>query len=166
MENNMKVQLADITFDSCVDGPGLRTVVWLSGCSHRCSECHNERLQDFHYGYSMDVSELVDTLSSSKRITFSGGDPLFQVNALDEIIGSLDLETDIWIYTGFTLDKAKEILMDKPNLRESEFTIKCGRFDKSLKDPSCKFRGSSNQRIYHYINGIFTDISDKIDNRK
>lgn len=162
----MKIQLADITYDSCVDGPGLRTVVWFSGCSHRCPECHNERLQDFNYGYSMTVQEVADILLDSKKITFSGGDPLFQIKALDELIGELDLETDIWIYTGFEIDEVKKMVSDMPNIRTSEFTIKCGKFNKDLRDSSCKFRGSSNQRIYHYINGKFTDITDEIDNRK
>lgn len=160
----MKVQLADITFDSCVDGPGLRTVVWFSGCSHRCPECHNERLQDFNYGYSLDVKELADTLMDSKRITFSGGDPLFQLKALDELIGKLD-DKDIWIYTGFDIKDVKKMILEMPNIRTIEFTMKCGKFVSNLKDSNCKFRGSSNQRIYHYNNGIFTDISDKIDGR-
>lgn len=161
----MKVQLADITFDSCVDGPGLRTVVWFSGCSHRCPECHNERLQDFNYGYSLDVKELADTLMDSKRVTLSGGDPFFQIKALDELFGTFDFEKDVWIYTGFGVKDVEKMIADMPNIRTSEFTVKCGKFEKDKVDPSCKFRGSSNQRIYHYINGIFTDITDKIDGK-
>ena len=162
----MKIQLADVTLDSCVDGPGLRTVVWFSGCSHKCPECHNERLQDFNYGYSVEVEDLANTLSSSDKITFSGGDPLFQAKALDALVGELSLETDIWIYTGFNFEEAKKIIEDLPNLRASEFTIKCGKFNKALMDSRCKFRGSSNQRIYHYNNGVYKDISDEIDRRK
>ena len=37
----MELRIADITTDSVVDGPGLRTVIWFQGCPHHCKNCHN-----------------------------------------------------------------------------------------------------------------------------
>ena len=158
----MKVRLASITYDSVVDGPGMRTVVWFQGCSHRCHNCHNEQLQDFNGGYEMTSEELVDALSDSNRITFSGGDPLFQIEALDELLGKLG-DKDIWIYTGFELDKVQEMFSKTINIKDKKLVVKCGPFILEQLDYSIRFRGSSNQRIYTYAGGEFTDVSDKID---
>ena len=38
----MELRLASgLTYDSIVDGPGLRMVIWAQGCIHNCYECHN-----------------------------------------------------------------------------------------------------------------------------
>lgn len=159
----MQVRIADITHDSVVDGPGLRTVVWFSGCKHNCPECHNKELQDFNAGYSIEISELTEKLKGTRRITFSGGDPLYQLDALDEIVGLLDPGVDIWIYTGSLLQEVSSMLSGTRYLQHRDFTVKCGPYIKALRDTSTLYRGSNNQRIYYYHGGSFEDISEKID---
>lgn len=159
----MKARVADFTYDSVVDGPGLRTVVWFSGCKHKCPDCHNKQLWDFNTGYDIEVKDLADRLKDSKRLTFSGGDPMFQLEALDELVGLLDPNKDIWIYTGYTLQNIDVKIADTKYLKDRNFTIKCGPFVKSLMSRNCLYRGSSNQRIYKYSNGEYVDISDGVD---
>ncbi len=67
-----------------VDGPGIRTVVFLNGCSLRCKFCHNPetwQIRELNY----DVSDIVKKALRSKPyyknnggVTFSGGEPLLQ----------------------------------------------------------------------------------------
>ena len=51
---------ADLTTDSIVDGPGLRTVIWTQGCRHNCPKCHNPETHDFDGGYSVDIEKIKD----------------------------------------------------------------------------------------------------------
>ena len=39
---------------SVTDGPGVRVVLWVSGCNCRCSGCHNKESWDFHAGRVFD----------------------------------------------------------------------------------------------------------------
>jgi pyruvate formate lyase activating enzyme len=69
-----------------VDGPGIRFVLFTSGCPLRCLYCHNPDCQDIRNGKKMSVSEIMDEVlkyrvfmeSSGGGITISGGEPLLQ----------------------------------------------------------------------------------------
>ena len=81
--------------DVC-NGEGLRVVLWLSGCSHKCKGCQNPQTWDANSGIPFDESareELFRELDKDyiSGITLTGGDPLFESN-LD---GVLDLVTEV-----------------------------------------------------------------------
>ncbi len=69
-----------------LDGPGIRTVVFLSGCPMRCKYCHNVDVTVPQTGTRMTPEQLVTKIlrnksyftSSGGGVTFSGGEPLFQ----------------------------------------------------------------------------------------
>lgn len=79
-----------------VDGPGIRVVVFMNGCTLRCKYCHNPemwRLQDYNY----TAEELVNKVlrfepyfrSNNGGVTFSGGEPLFQAEFITEVCKKL-----------------------------------------------------------------------------
>ncbi|HAX91131.1 MAG TPA: pyruvate formate lyase-activating protein, partial [Rhodospirillaceae bacterium] len=76
-----------------VDGPGLRFVVFVSGCPLRCLYCHNPDTRNLREGKLTKVSELMAEISQysdfMKRtgggVTVSGGEPLFQQAFVTEI---------------------------------------------------------------------------------
>ena len=75
----------NITTDDMLNGDGLRTVLWVAGCSHHCKGCHNPITWDENGGLPFDEAaekELFEKLSKPyiSGITFSGGDPLFEGN--------------------------------------------------------------------------------------
>ncbi len=81
--------------DIC-NGEGLRVVLWLSGCSHKCKGCQNPQTWDANSGILFDESakeELFRELDKDyiSGLTLSGGDPLFEGN-LD---GVLELVTEV-----------------------------------------------------------------------
>ncbi len=91
-----------------VDGPGIRTVVFLQGCALRCAYCHNPDTWSFNGGTEITPQELVKKISRFKPyfkneggVTFSGGDPLMQA---DFLIESLKLCKEAGIHT--TIDTA------------------------------------------------------------
>ena len=82
-----------------VDGPGIRTVVFLSGCKLRCKYCHNPemwKLSEPNYTPKELVKKLIRYKPYFKRnnggVTFSGGEPLMQGNFLLEVCKLLKKE--------------------------------------------------------------------------
>lgn len=145
---------APIQTDSIVDGEGIRAVIWTQGCSHNCFGCHNPETHEFNGGFEVNIEDLKNEISNLKNqqgVTFSGGDPLFQVDAVLELVKHCQFEKlNVWLYTGFTYEelikmtkrnsKLKELLMNVDALVEGKFLLEEKSFD-------VKFRGSKNQRI-------------------
>ena len=133
-----------------MDGPGFRTSIYCAGCAHRCPGCHNPQSWDFAGGKEVTVEELLEVIKSDEfaNVTFSGGDPLYQVEAFTELARRVKEETDktIWCYTGFTYE---EVLAD-PRLNQILPYLDVlvdGPYVEALRDTDLPFRGSSNQRI-------------------
>ena len=78
----------NITKDDMLNGDGLRVVLWVAGCSHGCPECQNPVTWDPNGGLPFtekEKHELFDELEKPyiAGITFSGGDPLHEVNEVE-----------------------------------------------------------------------------------
>ncbi len=107
----------NISHDDMLNGNGLRVVLWMSGCSHKCPGCQNPETWDCNGGIPFtewDKAEVYEQLSKDyiKGITFSGGDPLYVGNR--EAVHQLILEVrklfptkDVWLYTGYTLKQSE-----------------------------------------------------------
>lgn len=77
---------------SAVDGPGMRFVLFVSGCQFRCLYCHNPDTVKLHNGKLMQVDEVLSELKKYARflratggLTISGGEPLMQAHYIGEI---------------------------------------------------------------------------------
>lgn len=82
-----------------VDGPGIRTVVFLSGCKLRCKYCHNPemwKIQEPNYTPEELVKKIIRNKpyfeSSNGGVTFSGGEPLLQSKFIIEVCKLLKKE--------------------------------------------------------------------------
>ena len=89
-------------------GPGKRLVFWLTGCPFTCPNCIEPKLRRLEYGskYSVDslYREIMPVLSELKAITFSGGEPLFQREAMLNLFELLPSDVDVMLYTGMTTE--------------------------------------------------------------
>ena len=81
-----------------VDGPGIRTVVFLNGCNLRCKFCHNPEMwkkRELNYG-SIDIVKKVlrskPYFKNGGGVTFSGGEPLLHIDFLLETCKELKKE--------------------------------------------------------------------------
>ena len=145
---------ADLQSDSIVDGPGLRTVIWTQGCGHHCKGCQNEQTWDFNGGGLVPISmvkDAIDELEYQDGITFSGGDPMFQPEACNELAKYCkEKGYNIWVYTGFTFEEIKKMAETKPiylEFLEKIDVLVDGKFILEQRDLSILFRGSRNQRL-------------------
>lgn len=135
-----------------LNGDGLRVVLWVSGCSHCCKECHNPITWDPAGGILFDESAKQEIFGQLDKpyisgITFSGGDPLHAANRLDVRNFIVEIkekypEKTIWLYTGdiwenivhYSIMPYIDVLVD-------------GEFQINKKDNKLLWKGSSNQRV-------------------
>lgn len=75
-----------------VDGPGVRYIIFTSGCAMRCAFCHNPDTWNMTDGTLMDSDELLAKALRYKNywkdkggITVSGGEPLLQIDFLIDL---------------------------------------------------------------------------------
>ena len=143
------------------DGPGLRTSIYCAGCDHHCPGCHNPQSWDRNGGHEATVDELLEIIKADEfsNVTFTGGDPLYQVEAFTELAKRIKEETSktIWCYTGFTYE---EILANErlSSILPYIDVLVDGPFILKLRDPELLFRGSSNQRIIYLHEDPSEDI--------
>lgn len=144
----------EIQMDSIVDGEGIRSVIWFQGCSHDCPGCHNPETHDFQAGVEMpiaDVKKMIDALEYQNGVTFSGGDPMMQIEALEELAAYVhSCGMNVWCYTGYTFEELLKLAEKNPHYENALHSIDVlvdGKFVMELKSFDAQFRGSSNQRI-------------------
>lgn len=144
----------EIQQDSIVDGEGIRSVIWFQGCSHNCPGCHNPETHDFNAGVIVSLEEMkaqIDELEFQAGVTFSGGDPMMQVEALTELASYVhEKGMNVWVYTGFTFEELMTLAEKNDNYRKALEEIDVlvdGKFVLELRSFDAQFRGSSNQRI-------------------
>ena len=115
----MKSSVNSIETFGLVDGPGIRTVIFLNGCKLRCLYCHNPetwKMGELNYTTDELVAKIIRNKPYFKRnnggVTFSGGEPLLQIDFLIDICKKLKAENihialDI---AGVGIGKYEEIL--------------------------------------------------------
>lgn len=92
--------IASIETLGLVDGPGVRFVVFLQGCPLRCAYCHNPEM--WNYKEIKQQVSAQDLVAKIKRyvpyfkngggVTFSGGEPLMQIEFVTEVFRLLKKE--------------------------------------------------------------------------
>lgn len=147
------MNFAQIRKYDVANGPGIRTTIFVTGCTHKCHNCFNEEYQDFDFGdpwTQKETDEVIKDLKLDevKGLTILGGEPFQNEVDLLEVLRDIkkEVQKDIWIFSGYTYE---EILkdQDKKKLLEECDVLVDGRFVEALKDLNLRFRGSSNQRI-------------------
>lgn len=151
------IRYASVVSSSVVDGLGIRVVAFLQGCAFRCEGCHNPELQSVSGGKEVAETEFAQMLLKNvtpvhKGITFSGGDPLMQVDELYTVIKVIKEQKpdlDIWVYTGFSFEEVRHL----PVMKLIDVLVD-GPFILEQKDLSIPFRGSANQRIINVTRSL------------
>jgi len=110
-----------------LDGPGLRYVVFMQGCSLRCRYCHNPDSWDFNGGTRMSVEELVGDIRSYRSfitngggVTISGGEPLRQSEFVLTLVRALKEEG---IHTAIDTAGSVPLELSRDVLREADLIL-------------------------------------------
>lgn len=156
---NSKIQIIDVIRGTTVDGPGFRTSVYFSGCSHQCPGCHNPQSWDFSSGKAMDIEEIMEIIREEDfDVTLTGGDPLYHPETVKSLVEEINKTGhSVWIYTGFTWEEIYSSPRLSDAVAEAEVVVE-GRFIKDMRDESLRFRGSRNQRIIRVKDGVVLEM--------
>lgn len=136
------------------NGEGIRTSIFVTGCTHCCYNCFNKEYQDFNAGseWTDKETELIVSYVQNPNcagLTLLGGEPFQNVEGLLPVVAAVRLaepNKKIWAYSGYTWDDIVSDPIRISLLKQVDILVD-GRFVEELKDPSLRFRGSSNQRI-------------------
>ena len=145
-----KIRKLDVT-----NGPGIRTTLFVSGCTHNCEGCFNKEQQDFNYGNEFTKeteNEFIEYTKSRqiKGVNILGGEPMQQTkdDSLLNLLKRIKIETNkpIWLWSGY---KFEEIIIE-PKMLELLKPVDVlidGKFEIEKRDLMLKYRGSENQRV-------------------
>ncbi len=151
-----KLRYHNITKDDMLNGVGVRVVLWLSGCDHRCANCHNQLTWSHKEGIYFAEEAKKELFNELKKdyisgVTLSGGDPLYILNREEVAVLIEEIKTEfpdktVWVYTGYTWDEIKsdETLF---NTVKNVDVVVDGKFDENLKDIQYNWAGSKNQKV-------------------
>ena len=167
---------AEIKYNDIANGVGVRTSLFVSGCSHHCKGCFNEIAWDYNYGEEFTSDVLLNNILKSLEpdyiagLSILGGEPLdpkntFDVSIIVMIVKNRFPEKDIWLYTGYDFNNIfklyeniiNNLVFPRNSDKQYAFYLSLilnsidvlvdGKFEEDKKDITLKFRGSSNQRI-------------------
>ncbi len=158
-----KIQIADILQDSITDGPGLRTSIFVQGCMHHCPGCFNAQTWSFEGGQTMTIKEVIKQIVPDYGLALLGGDPIFQPLACMELAKYTHQNGhDVWCYTGAVFEEIKSGLYgpEAIELLKHVDVLVDGRFVMAKRDISDHnlYRGSTNQRCLKLQDGEFVEL--------
>ena len=148
--NYAKIRKYDVT-----NGPGVRTTLFVSGCTNNCEGCFNKELQDFKYGNlwtKENEDEFIESVNNinMKGVNILGGEPMEQTmdTSLVDLLVRIKKETGktIWLWSGYTFEQIINDDKKKKILKCIDVLID-GRFELDKRNISLKYRGSENQRV-------------------
>ena len=137
---------------SRANGPGVRAVVWVQGCSLGCPGCFNPGTHSADGGELVPVDDLFRRIVALEGlvegITVSGGEPLQQLPPLLALLRRVRRETalSVLLFTGYTWEEVQP-MPDARLLLACVDILVVGRYDAS-KRLACDLRGSANQTVH------------------
>ena len=145
---------------SRANGPGVRAVIWVQGCTIGCRGCYSASTHP-HEASSLhrpsEIAEWVQSIPDIEGVTFSGGEPFEQAAAVLETINSIreNVGSDftVFVYTGYEIEfLRKSNDRNVHDLLNAIDILSAGPFDYKLRDETLLWRGSSNQSLHFLSN--------------
>lgn len=137
---------------SRANGPGLRHVIWLQGCTLGCKGCFNPTSHASGGGRDVEIETLADQViresAGIEGITVSGGEPLQQASAVENLLRAVRAETalSVLLFTGYRLSEVRAIPQG-PAILELIDVLIAGRYVPK-RAVGRALLGSANQKRY------------------
>jgi anaerobic ribonucleoside-triphosphate reductase activating protein len=137
---------------SLANGPGLRAVLWVQGCSLGCAGCFNPQTHPFAGGRLASPDDLFEEIAALQGdiegVTVSGGEPLQQLRPLLILLQRLRRQTSLsaLVFTGYTWEEVQRLPQADGLLGLIDVLI-AGRYDASLHLAQ-NLRGSANKSVH------------------
>lgn len=143
------------------NGPGIRTSIFVTGCSLNCKNCFNKDYQNSNYGspWTEKEDELINSYLSDPNVaglTILGGEPFENTHGLISLLKKINTNKSIWIYSGYTYEYLIKNYKTLELLKLVDVLVD-GPFIEGLKDLNLYYRGSRNQRIIDVKESLLND---------
>lgn len=151
--------VAQIT-QTVAEGPGLRTALWVQGCSIRCAGCINPHLFTTQAGYTVTPSAIIEQSLAHgvEGLTLLGGEPFDQAEALSVLAAQAHGQgLGVICFTGFTFEDASA-QPGGPQLLANIDLLVDGPYVASKPENWRALVGSHNQRFIH-LTDRYSDYS-------
>ncbi|MBU2483410.1 MAG: radical SAM protein [Proteobacteria bacterium] len=154
MGADQKMRIHSFMPRSRANGPGVRAVIWVQGCTLKCPGCFNPAMLPKEGGDLVPVEELFKRIKapgdSIEGITVSGGEPLQQMEPLLDLLQRVRNETSlsvlVFTVTGYIWDEVVVMKGGDTLLAQIDALI-AGRYDRSGRVAK-GLLGSSNQTLH------------------
>lgn len=155
------------------EGPNTRFCIWVQGCSLHCKGCANHAMWDKEGGTVYETSEIINLIESYKDkidgITFLGGEPIEQIEAVTEISKAVqEMGMSVLVFIGYKYSELSGMEEFNELVKYIDILID-GRYEEDKQDFSRPWVGSSNQNYYFFSNrydeSIITSYKNKIEVR-
>lgn len=156
-----------------VEGIGTRFAIWVQGCSIHCIDCANSHMWDKEGGTLYNTNDFINLIKQYKDrvegVTFLGGEPLEQIEAVTEISKAVqNFGLSVIVFTGYEY-KVLEQRADFQELIKYVDILIDGRYEQDKTDYSRPWVGSSNQNYYfltdRYNKSAIKECKNKIEVR-
>jgi len=150
-EKGSDIHLHAMAAGSRANGPGLRAVIWLQGCTLGCPGCFNTPTHPQSGGEWLAVDTLFKRIQSLapglEGLTVSGGEPLQQIGPLSALLRRVRQETSLTVivFTGFSAAEL-ERLPGIAALKASVDVLIAGRYEQDQR-LARGLLGSANKRL-------------------
>ena len=151
---------AGISECDVLNGKGFRVVLFVSGCSHCCPGCQNQKTWDPYFGhkFTFETEEYIISCLGKDYIdgiTITGGDPLYEENiqrvaTLVKLAKAIYPDKNIWLYTGYEWKEVLSMRKESPALDMMLPLVDVlvdGEYEQGLRDLTYPWAGSTNQRV-------------------
>lgn len=164
--NEILLNVADICHKSEVNGPGIRSIVWVQGCRRKCPGCINPHTQPHEPVKLLDPKKLGQQLAEIKGtigITITGGEPFEQAEACAVLAETAkNISKSVMVFTGFPFEQLKESTDPSVQrfLRNIDLIV-AGPYIQELKCESKLWRASSNQTVHFLTDNAKSEAEAK-----
>ncbi len=168
MSKPQKIELARIMAVSETNGPGRRAVIWVQGCRKRCRGCWNPGFLKFGSTWVVTPEQLVDEVrltthrfADVEGITFSGGEPFEQAEALAEAARLFRHEDmGIMAFSGYTLAELQQKDRSSADLLHELDLLVDGVYDDTQRVERL-WRSTANQRV-HFLSSRYETYRSRV----
>lgn len=150
------MRYGNIKYYDIANGSGVRTSLFVSGCSRHCLGCFSPETWDFDYGTVFDDAAENAIIESLKPdyiagLSILGGEPVESRSTLVPFmkrVKELYPGKEIWVFTGYSWDELRALSATDETVAEMlalTDVLKAGPFVKDMSEAGLTFRGSKNQ---------------------
>ena len=161
MSAGIYLNVAKTLSHSRANGPGVRAVIWVQGCTIGCPGCYNA-FTHVHEQRTLAtpdaIAEWVSSLEGIEGVSFSGGEPFEQAMAVRKTVAAIREKNPtltFFSYSGFDVEVLQQSKDEEVTglLKELDM-LSAGPYVHSKRQTHLLWRGSSNQKL-HYLSRVY-----------